>query len=72
MEKPVLYPAWSHARGYCLFAVNNLGGRDMYEDAEDVNIHLSEGESIFFTHLVVIGGEMSDPELNQIFENFNN
>jgi hypothetical protein len=66
------YPAWSHARGYGLFAVNNLGGRDMFEDAEDVDVQLSEGESIAFTHLVVIGGEMTDEELNGILEEFNN
>jgi hypothetical protein len=65
------YPAWSHARGYGLFAVNNLGGRDMFDDAEDVDIRLAEGESISFSHLVVIGGEMNDQELNQIFDKFN-
>jgi hypothetical protein len=65
------YPAWSHARGYGLFAVNNLGGRGMHDDAEEVEIVLAPGESISFTHLVVIGGEMSDDELNQIHEDFN-
>lgn len=65
------YPAWSHARGYGLFAVNNLGGRGMHDDAEEVEIVLAPGESISFTHLIVIGGEISDDELNQIHENFN-
>lgn len=70
-QENLYYPAWSHARGYGLFAVNNLGGRDMHDDAEDVEINLSAGESILFTHLIVIGGEMSDEELTQIFNDFN-
>lgn len=65
------YPAWSHARGYGLFAVNNLGGKGMYPDAEDVEINLKPGESISFTHLVVIGGDMSDDEINRIHNDFN-
>ncbi|MEX2564919.1 MAG: PmoA family protein [Cyclobacteriaceae bacterium] len=66
------YPAWSHARGYGLFAVNNLGGRDMHNDAEEVEINLSPGESISFTHLIIIGEDMTDDELNQIHNQFNN
>ncbi len=65
------YPAWSHARGYGLFAVNNLGGRGMHDDAEDVEINLSPGESISFTHLIVIGGDMSDEEIFNIHNDFN-
>ena len=65
------YPAWSHARGYGLFAVNNLGGRDMHDDAEDVEIDLSPNESISFTHLIVIGGELTDQELEEFADDFN-
>jgi len=64
------YPAWSHARGYGLFAVNNLGGKGMHQDEEDVEIKLNPGESISFTHLIVIDGEISNDELNRIAENF--
>lgn len=64
------YPAWSHARGYGLFAVNNLGGRGMHDDAEEVEINLSPGESISFTHLIVIGGDMSDEEIESIHDDF--
>lgn len=70
-ENNPYYPAWSHARGYGLFAVNNLGGRGMHDDAEEVEINLSPGESISFTHFIVIGGEMTDEELNQIHDDFN-
>ncbi len=65
------YPAWSHARGYGLFAVNNLGGKGMHPNEEDVEINLSPGESISFTHLIIIGGDMSDEELKQIADDFN-
>lgn len=64
------YPAWSHARSYGLFAVNNLGGKGMRADAEDVEIELRPGESITFTHLVVIGGDMADDELDQRLRDF--
>jgi len=65
------YPAWSHARGYGLFATNNLGGRAFDKNASQVKIILKEGESIVFKHKIVIGGELSDSELNEILKNFN-
>ncbi len=70
-ESNPYYPAWSHARGYGLFAVNNLGGRGMHDDAEEVEINLNPGESISFTHLIVIGADMSDEEINRIHHDFN-
>ncbi len=54
------YPAWSHARGYGLFAMNNLAGRAVDKDAPSVKITLNEGEKITFRHRVVIGGDLSD------------
>lgn len=66
------YPAWSHARSYGLFAVNNLGGKGMRDDAEGVEIALQPGEGITFTHLVVIGGDMADDELDQRLREFQN
>jgi hypothetical protein len=65
------YPAWSHARGYGLFAVNNLGGKGMHPGEEDVEINLKPGENISFTHLIVIGGDMSDDDLKKIGNDFN-
>ncbi|MDO9614678.1 MAG: PmoA family protein, partial [Bacteroidota bacterium] len=65
------YPAWSHARGYGLFATNNLGGRTFDKNATEVKIILKKGEIIFFKHKIVIGGDMSDSELNKILKNFN-
>jgi hypothetical protein len=64
------YPAWSHARGYGLFATNNLGGRVFDKNAAEVKIVLKPGESITFKHKIVIGGDLSDTELNDLSKNF--
>jgi hypothetical protein len=64
------YPAWSHARGYGLFATNNLGGRVFDKDAAEVKVELKPGESITFKHKVVIGGDLSDAEINQLAKDF--
>lgn len=64
------YPAWSHARGYGLFATNNLGGRAFDKNATEVKIILNPGESIVFKHKIVIGGDLSDAEINQLSKNF--
>lgn len=64
------YPAWSHARGYGLFATNNLGGRAFDKNAQPVKVELNEGESIVFKHKIVIGGELTDAEINKMLKNF--
>jgi hypothetical protein len=68
----VHYPAWSHARGYGLFATNNLAGQSVDKSAPGVKLVLEPGQSIVFKHKVVIGGEMTDEEINELAENFNN
>jgi hypothetical protein len=64
------YPAWSHARGYGLFATNNLGGRVFEKNAAEVKVILKPGESILFKHKVVIGGDLTDAEINGMATNF--
>jgi len=64
------YPAWSHARGYGLFATNNLGGRIFDKNAAEVKIVLKPGETITFRHKIVIGGDLSDTTLNELSKNF--
>jgi len=64
------YPAWSHARGYGLFATNNLGGRAFDKNTTEVKIVIKPGESITFKHKIVIGGELSDATLNNLSKNF--
>ena len=69
-QKNVNYPAWSHARGYGLFAANNLGGRAFDKNATPVKVVLKPGETITFKHKIVIGGELTDAELNEMSKNF--
>jgi len=64
------YPAWSHARGYGLFATNSLGGRNFDKTATEVKIVLQPGETITFKYKVVIGGDLSDAQINEMAKNF--
>lgn len=49
------FPAWSHARGYGLFAVNNMGGREFDRSLpEAAGCRLQPGETIVFSYKVVI------------------
>jgi len=48
------YPAWAHARGYGLFALNNLGGHEFNPQDEKVNVLLKKGESLQFLHILTI------------------
>jgi hypothetical protein len=64
------YPAWSHARGYGLFATNSLGGRNFDKTAAEVKIVLQPGETITFKYKVVIGGDLSDDQINEMAKNF--
>lgn len=64
------YPAWSHARGYGLFATNNLGGRMFDKSAEPVKVILKRGESVTFKHKIVIGGDLTDADLNKLSTDF--
>lgn len=65
------YPAWSHARGYGLFATNNFGGRAFDKNAEPVKTVLKAGESIVVKHKIVIGGDLKDADINTIAKKFN-
>lgn len=64
------YPGWSHARGYGLFAHNNLGGRVFDPNAAEVKVTLQPGESITFKYKVVIGGDLTDAEINAMAKQF--
>ena len=64
------YPAWSHARGYGLFASTNIGGRAFDKNASPVKKVLAEGDQIVFKHKIIIGGDLSDAEINQLAVDF--
>lgn len=64
------YPAWSHARGYGLFATNNLGGRNFDKNATPVKLTINPGEHIIFKYKIVIGVDLSDAEINELAKKF--
>jgi len=66
------YPAYWHARGYGLFAVNNLGQKIFSDGREELNFVLKAGESVTFRHRLAVlnGAKISDNELNACFNAF--
>lgn len=48
------YPAWAHARGYGLFAVNSLGGTAFDINAEKVNVILNKGDNLSLKYKMLI------------------
>jgi hypothetical protein len=66
------YPAYWHARGYGLFAVNNLGQKIFSEGKEELNFTLTKDQSVTFKHRIYItsGYKASDDELNEQFKRF--
>ena len=64
------YPAWSHARGYGLFASNNIGGRAFDKNSAPIKKVLAAGEQLVFKHKIIIGGDLTDAEINQFATDF--
>ncbi len=64
------YPAWSHARGYGLFASNNIGGRAFDKNSAPIKKVLAAGEQMVFKHKIIIGGDLTDAEINQFANDF--
>ena len=65
------YPAWSHARDYGLFATNNIGGRAIDPKGDEAKFVMKAGEKITFKHLILIGGELIDEQIDQMQQGFN-
>jgi len=64
------YPAWSHARGYGLFASNNIGGRAFDKNSTPIKKVLAAGEQMVLKHKIIIGGDLTDEEINQFAADF--
>lgn len=66
------YPAHSHARGYGLFAHNNLGSQVFNPSNPLSRLVLKRGEPVTFRHRIVIqtGGFATDAELNELSAGF--
>jgi len=67
------YPAHWHARGYGLFAVNNLSSKSYVPTDEEFINTLNPGESIVLKHRILLntGKFLSDDEMNKQFLDFN-
>ncbi len=66
------YPAYAHARGYGLFAMNDLG-QNSYDSKQEKKIYnLAKGESITLYHRFYIqsGSELTPENANKIFQDF--
>jgi hypothetical protein len=66
------YPAWSHARGYGLFASNSLAGRAVDKNAAPLKLVLQPGEKVLFKHKVAIGGDLNNEQITELADNFQN
>ena len=62
------YPAHSHARGYGLFATNNMGSQVFDKNAPLFTLKLKPKQSVAFTHTIVIqdGSLLTDEEINSV------
>ncbi len=67
------YPAYWHARGYGLFAVNPLGREVFSKGADSLNFSLSPGSSVTFNYRVVIasGENITFYKMNVLASDFN-
>ena len=66
------YPAYWHARGYGLFAVNPLGRKVFSNGKEELNFSLKPGESVTFRYRVVVhsGEFLTNSDMNKLFADF--
>ena len=62
------YPAHSHARGYGLFATNNMGSQVFDKKAPLFTLKLKPKQSVAFTHTIVIqdGKFLTEEEINSV------
>jgi len=66
------YPAYSHARGYGLFSINNFG-QNSYDPKQEKRSYLIEkGQSVTLCHRFYIqsGSELTSEKANKIFKEF--
>jgi hypothetical protein len=66
------FPAYSHARGYGLFSVNNLGQNSYDPKQEKVSYTLKKGESMTLYHRFYVqsGSELTPEGAKKIFDSF--
>jgi hypothetical protein len=74
MDHPrnVGHPTYWHARGYGLYAANNLGQKAMSGGKDELNFKLAPKQSVTFRHRIVIhsGNTMSDEDIKSLYQKF--
>jgi hypothetical protein len=74
MDHPrnVGHPTYWHARGYGLFAANNLGQKALSDGKEELNFKLAPDRSVTFRHRIVIhsGKPMTDEQIKAVYQKF--
>lgn len=70
--KNVGHPTYWHARGYGLYAANNLGQKAMSGGKDELNFKLAPNQSVTFRHRIVIhsGAPLSDEEIKTAYQKF--
>ncbi len=69
--KNVGYPAYWHARGYGLFAINPMGDKEYSAGKETRNMVLKKGNSVTVRYrMVVASHHLSDQEMNTLAADF--
>jgi hypothetical protein len=66
------YPAYWHARGYGLFAVNPLGRKVFSQGKEELNFTLQPGQSVSFKYRIIIhsGNMLTNTQMNNFAADF--
>ncbi|HTE34892.1 MAG TPA: PmoA family protein, partial [Chryseolinea sp.] len=66
------YPAYWHARGYGLFAVNPLGRKVFSNGKEELNFSLAPGKSVTFRYRIIIhsGAFLTAAQMEEFTEDF--
>jgi hypothetical protein len=66
------YPAYWHARGYGLFAVNPLGRKIFSNGKEELNFSLKPGQSVTFRYRIIVhsGNVLSKDEMDKLAADF--
>src|SRR5664280_1833679 len=66
------FPAYSHARGYGLFSLNNFGQNSYDPKLEKRSFKLEKGQSVTLYHRFYVqsGSELTPAKANKIFEEF--
>ena len=65
------FPTYWHARGYGLFAANNLGQKLLSNGKEELNFTLGAGKSVTFRHeILLLDGTATPADIEKFYSAF--